>query len=65
MWSVLSGANCIDGTAYENDGYALKLKRVRCPVKVSTCWPPNAKDQEGVPLDLSDAWCDTETVNPK
>jgi hypothetical protein len=65
VWSVVSGASCIKGYKTENDGYGLKLQEVKCAVKVSACWPPSAKDQEGIPLDLTSAYCDSKTVSPQ
>jgi hypothetical protein len=64
-WSV-SPASCVDGTAVEGEwGYQLRLKRVRCAVTARACWPADAADQEGRPLDLSRAKCGEREVVPR
>ena len=64
-WQIVTGSGCVDGAVPENDGYGYKLRRVRCQVTVRACWPAGARDEEGVPLNLSAAYCGEAVVTPR
>lgn len=62
---IVSGGSNIDGWVRNPaNSYQIRLLRVRGRVKVRACWPLDAKDQAGVPLDLSQASCGEVTVEP-
>ncbi len=63
---IVSGGSNIDGwVRNESNSYQIRLLRVRGKVRVKTCWPVDARDQAGVPLDLSRAQCGEAVIDPK
>jgi hypothetical protein len=64
--NVLSGHNHYERIVRNDENsYQFRFVRVTGRIRFEVCWPADARDGDGVPLDLSQAACDVAVIEPR